>query len=293
MVGDASFRPRPRAFYYAKALATHWRTLQWQLSHDRTVREDGLRILFYHRISTARDQLAVLPRRFRTQMEYLARHGYTTLDVDAAAHAYERGVLPPRALGLCFDDGYLDVAENALPILREHGFRATVFVTTGVVDGQARFTWYKRQPPVIPWDAIVRLDAEGTLRFGAHTVTHPNLAALDEAEARLEIEGSKLQLEARLGRPVGSFCYPGGLFGAREAWLAREAGYRFAVSCEPGLNVTGTDPFALHRVQVERDDVLLDFRAKVAGGHDAPLPLRAAYRRWKAESGLRPVSSRS
>ena len=71
------------------------------------------------------------------------------------------------------------------------------------------------------------------------------------------------------------FAYPAGLFGDRERRLAEEAGYRFAVTVEPGT----TDPFALNRTAVERRDRMLDFRAKVAGGHDSPPPLRSLYRR--------------
>jgi hypothetical protein len=37
---------------------------------------------------------------------------------------------------------------------------------------------------------------------------------------------------------------------------------------------------APRRIQVDRRDRLLDVRAKVAGGHDAPSRVRAAYR-WR------------
>src|SRR5436309_1106175 len=82
------------------------------------------------------------------------------------------GTAPPKTVGLSFDAGYADVAENGLPALTGHGFSATVFVSTGVVDGRASFGWYRRQPPVLGWNEIRELDREGTLRFGAHTVTH-------------------------------------------------------------------------------------------------------------------------
>ena len=62
-------------------------------------------------------------------------------------------------------------------MLERHGFRATVFVATGVIDGTATFSWYARQPPLLGWDDIVALDAGSPLSFEAHTVTHPNLTA--------------------------------------------------------------------------------------------------------------------
>ena len=239
----------------------------------------------YHRISDDRDELAVSPRRFREQMGFLAAEGYRVCDVPEVATRLAAGELPQRTVGLSFDDGYRDVAENALPVLAEYGYRATVFVATGVTDGTASFPWYRAQPPLLGWDEIAELDRGGTLGFEAHTVTHPNLLAIDERRAAVEIAASKTELEERLDRAVTVFSYPAGLFGSRERRLVMEAGYRFAVSCEPGVNRPATDRFALRRRQIDARDRLLDFRAKVGGGHDSPLPFRGAYRRLRYGEG--------
>jgi peptidoglycan/xylan/chitin deacetylase (PgdA/CDA1 family) len=281
--------------YLLKAAATRARSAAWSLRTDPEEQGAGLRILFYHRVSDDRDELAVSPRDFRRQMDYLATESYRVVDVVEALALLDGGGPWRRTIGLSFDDGFLDVAEQALPVLAERGFRATVFVAPAVVDGWARFAWYRSQPPLLEWDEILELDDEGTLRFEAHSLTHPNLLTLRDTAAWAEINGSKLSLEARLGRPVVAFCYPSGLFGARERGLVTAAGFHVAVSCEPGLNSSGTDRFALRRRQIDRRDSLLDFRAKVEGGHDSPLPLRGAYRRHRygASAGsLRLASSR-
>jgi peptidoglycan/xylan/chitin deacetylase (PgdA/CDA1 family) len=281
--------------YLLKAAATRARSAAWSLHGDRQEDGQGIRILFYHRVSDDRDELAVSPRDFRRQMDYLATESYRVVDVVQAAALLEAGMPCRRTVGLSFDDGFLDVAEQALPLLAERGFRATVFVASAVVDGWAQFGWYRSQPPLLGWDEIVDLDREGTLRFEAHTLTHPNLLSLREAAAWEEIVGSKISLEARLERPVLAFSYPSGLFGVRERGLVAAAGYHVAVSCEPGLNTSGTDRLALRRRQVDRRDGLLDFRAKVEGGHDSPLPLRGVYRRRRYGMGagsLRLASSR-
>ncbi len=205
-------------------------------------------------------------------MQLLAAEGYRGVDVLTALDA------APGAVGLAFDDGYLDVAENALPELERHGFTATVFLATGVTDGRVPLGWYGTQPPLLSWDDIARLDG-GALRFEAHTITHPNLLVVDDERAREEIVGSKRELEERLGRDVTAFCYPAGLFGTREIALVAEAGYRAAFTCEPGLNTRLTGLLRLHRIQVDARDSLLDFRAKLGGGFDQPSRLRGAWRR--------------
>jgi peptidoglycan/xylan/chitin deacetylase (PgdA/CDA1 family) len=272
-------------FYAFKAAATRTSSLAWMLRSGGQPDRPGLRILFYHRISNDRDELAVSPCNFRRQMDYLAAQSYRVVDVLEAAELLDRGEPVAKTVGLSFDDGYLDNAEEALPVLAERGFRATVFVAPAVVDGWATFGWYGSQPPLLGWDEIVELDREGTLRFEAHSLTHPNLLTLRDAAAREEIFGSKLALEARLRRPVEAFSYPSGLYGIRERGLVAAAGYRVAVSCEPGPNTRGSDRLALRRRQIDARDNLLDFRAKVAGAHDAPLPLRSTYRRLRYRMG--------
>ena len=283
----------PAPFYAAKALLTRGRSAAWLVRAGGRSVPEGIRILFYHRVSPENDELAVTPERFSRQMRYLADEGYTVVDVLTAAAILGGGV-ETKTVALSFDDGYLDVAENALPVLREHGFRSTVFVAPAVIDGDAMFEWYERQPPLLEWDRIRELDREGVLSFEAHSLTHPNLLRLGDDDALEEISGSKAALEARLERPVEAFSYPAGLFGERERSYVIESGYRVAVSCEPGLNDAATDRFALRRRQIDGRDALLDFKAKVGGGHDSPLPLRGLYRRSRyGATGETPAAASS
>ncbi len=286
MKTSSDIGPGPRLLYPFKAGMTRARSLAWFVRSRRTGhRHQGPRLLFYHRVADDRDELAVKPRRFREQMNLLASEGYRVVDLVEAVDLLLSGTMPGPTIGLSFDDGFRDVAEEALPVLERHGFRATVFVPPGVIDGRVSFNWYHEQPPLLDWDQIVELDLTGTLRFEAHSVTHPNLLTLSEESARDEIVGSKIALESHLGRPVEAFCYPAGLFGARERRLVQKAGFRMAASCEPGPNHPNVDLFGLRRQQIDARDSLLDFRAKLGGAHDSPLPLRMAYLRLRYGDG--------
>lgn len=264
-----------------KAALTRLRTTAWRVRHRSTAGGAVLRVLHYHRISDAPDSLAVSPARFAQQMHHLAENGWTVLDLVGATEQLQAGTLPDRAVALTFDDGYRDVVDNALPVLEAHGATATAFVVTGAADGTCTFPWYQEQPEMIAWADIVALDRCSGLRFEAHSLTHPDLRSLSDQAARAEIVGSKTELEQRLGRAVSAFCYPVGLYGDRERRLVREAGFRVAVSCEPGVNEPSSDLYALRRTQVEHHDSLADFAARLQGAHDQPLPLRRAVRRWR------------
>ena len=268
----------------AKAALTEARVRRWKPSDDPG---GSLRIFLYHRISDDPDPLALGPAKFRAQMEYLASKGIRALDAVTALDLLYAGELEPRTVALTFDDGFQDVLDNAQPVLAEHGFTATVFVATAVIDGEATYTWAPPDAATASWAEIRRMEASGVLRFEPHSRTHPDLRRLDDTEARDEIGDSKLELERQIERETHAFCYPAGHFGLREPELVRESGLRYAVTCEPGLNTAATDPYLLHRVQVESTDSLRTFTAKVSGSHDRPLPGRGRYRSVRYGDGAR------
>jgi peptidoglycan/xylan/chitin deacetylase (PgdA/CDA1 family) len=92
-------------------------------------------ILNYHRVLERADPLLDAEpdlAAFRWQMKLLA-DCFNVLPLDQAVDALARGTMPPRAVCITFDDGYRSTHDLALPVLREFGFPATVFVTTGYV----------------------------------------------------------------------------------------------------------------------------------------------------------------
>jgi peptidoglycan/xylan/chitin deacetylase (PgdA/CDA1 family) len=270
-------KPERRPATVVKTAMTRARSLAWDYRPGPPADTGGFRILFYHRVSDDRDLLAVTPLDFRRQMEMLADDGFAVLDLMDAWRRLVSGDLPERAIVLNFDDGYLDFAQEAWPVLRDLGFPATVFIAPGLVDGSARMSWYERQPPLLSWDGIRELQEEG-VRFEPHTMTHPNLSVLDDDACLREIAESRAVLEDKLGGPRVAFCYPGGTAGERERRHVADAGMQLALGCEPGMVDTAVDTRWLPRIAVGRYDGLRDVRAKAEGGHDRPLPGRGIYR---------------
>ena len=208
-------------------------------------------------------------------MELLAAEGYRVVDAVRGGGLLlgEDGVV-----GLCFDDGYRDVAAHGLAVLERQGFRASVFVIHRRGRRRGHVSWYARQPPLLGWRTSARWTAARRSLRGAHAHAPEPARARREA-ARREIAGSKARSRRGWAARSAGFCYPGGLFGARERALVAAAGFRLATSCEPGANRAGSDPLALRRIQVDARDRLADFRAKLEGGFDRPGLARAAYRR--------------
>ena len=140
------------------------------------------------------------------------------LDVVEALDRLYAGTLAPNTIALTFDDGYVDNAVHAMPVLEAHGFRGTVFVVTDLVSGKGGFAKGHGSPaPLLGWEEIQRLDGKSPLTFEAHTVTHPNLVESSDAESWAEIDLSRRALGEALGRPSVAFCYPGGFLGRARA----------------------------------------------------------------------------
>jgi peptidoglycan/xylan/chitin deacetylase (PgdA/CDA1 family) len=96
------------------------------------------------------------------------------------------------------------------------------------------------------------LAADDLFEIGAHTVTHPLLAAQPVDEQRNELNTSKKWLETFLSRPVSSFSYPYGgpqHYSADTVQVAREAG--FSRACTTAHRVySGDKPWELGRIHV-------------------------------------------
>jgi peptidoglycan/xylan/chitin deacetylase (PgdA/CDA1 family) len=113
------------------------------------------------------------------------------------------------------------------------------------------------------------------VEIGAHTVTHPVLAALERQAQHGEIVDSRRELEASLGsRPIASFAYPFGKatdYTAETIQLLREAGFVRACANVAGAVTSATDPYQIPRLFVPDVDAsgLSRLLAEVLASADA------------------------
>ena len=110
--------------------------------------------------------------------------------------------------------------------------------------------------------------------IGGHTLTHRRLPTLDAATARHEIRAGRDAIEQAIGRPVTTFCYPGGSYRPEHVAMARDEGFvlartvrRYQTRLPQDLLETGT---TVHAYRHLRDPPRL-----IAGG-----PLRGWRRSW-------------
>jgi peptidoglycan/xylan/chitin deacetylase (PgdA/CDA1 family) len=102
---------------------------------DSAWRNRRLLILCYHSISIDDEHewsgtYSMSPDLLAARFRMLRDGGYSVLPLDDAVRRLYDGTLPPRSVTLTFDDGMYDFRARALPLLREFGFPATVYLTT-------------------------------------------------------------------------------------------------------------------------------------------------------------------
>jgi peptidoglycan/xylan/chitin deacetylase (PgdA/CDA1 family) len=88
------------------------------------------------------------------------------------------------------------------------------------------------------WDELKAFAADPLIGFGAHSITHCNLARQSEEVASQEMAVSRARIEGALQRPILHLAYPYGdkiAAGTREFALARSAGFKTAVTTRPGM----------------------------------------------------------
>jgi peptidoglycan/xylan/chitin deacetylase (PgdA/CDA1 family) len=201
-------------------------------------------VIYYHRVGPfaagAERKMNVEPGRFRAQMIHLARrYRVVTLDEVLAGAT-------GRVAAITFDDGYRDLMEHAVPVLRELRLPATFFIVAGAIG--AKDAWYRSEQEIVTWEDLEKLKFMG-FEIGAHSMTHPRLTELDDSKLEWELREPKRLIEERLGVPVRHLAYPQGQHDERVKKAVQAAGYRAAWATKSGEG----GEFAMRRFRVAAD----------------------------------------
>jgi peptidoglycan/xylan/chitin deacetylase (PgdA/CDA1 family) len=229
-------------------------------------------ILMYHAVDRPRSaqeaRFCVPPAEFARQMRWLAASEYRTVTLESIADCIAaHRPLPDNAVAVTFDDGFADFREHALPVLQEHGLRATMFAVAGFLGGTNQWMQSRGFPvrSILSAEALREIVAAG-VDVGSHTINHPRMTELSRDEAAREARESRQRLEDLLGAPVRHFAYPYGLYDDAVREVVEAAGYRAACSTRPGFNRADEDRLALRRIDVFGTDALWQFKQKLRFG---------------------------
>lgn len=217
-------------------------------------------ILCYHRLGP-QTNLMVMPREtFAAQMEYLARNNYNVVRLaDLPDFLVGRRPLPPRAVVITFDDGHISAYRHAYPILRKHGFPATLFVYTDFLGRGDGMTWAQ----------LNEMSRSGLIDIQSHSKTHANLVVRLPGESE-ERYRARVDGELRIARDVIERNVPGKVthhafpYGdANQVVLDRlvQTGHQLGLTVNPGGNAFFAYPLMLRRTMIFGNASLESFRS--------------------------------
>ena len=102
-------------------------------------------------------QLAVSPRHFHEQL-YVVRRTRNQLTVANFIRHFDAGTLPPDAVCLTFDDGYVDNLVTGKPLLAKADVPATVHIITGFLDRPGEFWWDELARRILQGNGPLKLE---------------------------------------------------------------------------------------------------------------------------------------
>jgi peptidoglycan/xylan/chitin deacetylase (PgdA/CDA1 family) len=152
----------------------------------RAATAHNLRVVAYHGVADR--------ERFEAQIEWIAS-AFEPVSGQAVADAVVHGrSLPRRSVWLTFDDGYADVVELALPVLRTRGIPATLFVSPGLVVSREA-----------PWWDVIDLALRSGWRAdlcSAFECSVANLKRVSDATRRRVVDSARQHLAASADLPI-------------------------------------------------------------------------------------------
>jgi peptidoglycan/xylan/chitin deacetylase (PgdA/CDA1 family) len=208
-------------------------------------------IILYHDID-GKGPFSVSEKKLREHFDYLKREGYTVVPLSDLIdrldnpRPYDRKVIV-----ITFDDGYKNMYQKLLPIVREYRYPVTLFVYVDFVSD--------RPGKAITWQELREMQKNG-IDIQCHTKSHPDIPKLaikntPEAREKLyeELYLSRIVIETQLGKPVDLLAFPFGYYDLNTIQLASHAGYRRVFSTDDGPNIVTRNNFCLRRHHIKRN----------------------------------------
>ena len=163
-------------------------------------------VLIYHSINNDGSNLSLNISDFEKQIIYLKKRNFKTINFDQINNKDKKQII------ITFDDGYKDLIDNVLPILKKYNFTATCFVISNLIGTQNSWDLNKKKytrKNLMNINDIKEWISKGMF-IGSHSHNHIDLTTLNINELSNELIFSKKSLEDKIGIKINNFSYPFG-----------------------------------------------------------------------------------
>ena len=169
-----------------------------------------------------------------------------------------------------FDDAFQCVIQNAVPELIQRRIPATLFVVANLLGATANWTTFNEdhisEERIATAEQLMGLPHD-LMTVGSHTMSHPWLPSLSQAEAKTELSASREKLRNLLNRDISVFSFPYGALNEQLITLCREVGYERVFTIQPKLAFASPQEFVVGRIAANPTDWPLEFYLKLLGAY--------------------------
>jgi peptidoglycan/xylan/chitin deacetylase (PgdA/CDA1 family) len=198
---------------------------------------------------------------FSQQMRWLKTEGFSAITPTQLVNFMEFiGQLPRRSVLITFDTTSQRLYDVGIPILKAHGFTATVFLATNDVGSKGAMNWEQiRQLQAAGFTIACR--GQNGRRLTRRTSGQSFNAYFKSVESELRL--AREAIETQLGTPCQFLAYPGGRTNRLVSAMVAKIGFSAAFSRQPGDNPFFTDRFGIHRTVIDSQTSPAQFGQKL------------------------------
>lgn len=235
---------------------------------DQLKVQAGIPVLMYHdilRSKTDTNTSTLEIEKFREQMDYLKKNGWTTITPRQLENwVTKKATLPKKSVLITFDDGYQSTIDLAYPILKAHGFKATSFLITSRIN----------RPGTVSELGMIQTQDVYSYQNHTHAFhmfnSYTNMSLLQqETEDAIfnDLDLANSSIEEILGQDyrVMALAYPYGKRSPQAIRALRAAGMTSGYTIDEGNVFQGDSLFELKRQRVHSSMTLKDFADKLEG----------------------------
>lgn len=249
-----------------------------KIIHSESSRQIGQKvILMYHGISKQPAFNCIAAGLFEKHLAWL-KERYTVVPLSVLVQNLVLPVEPNTAnlAAVTFDDGYVNFAELALPILQKYNVHVTAFMPSGKAgryndwdEGMAGFC----KMEIMSYDMLRQLPGDA-VEIGSHGISHCPLNRLAYSELEKEMVQSRIDIEQNTGKPVQFFSFPFGMYPFKYRRRLSDDHNRllgdYKAACGSSWDRFNTikDIHLLHRITMTDSDSFDDFQDKLNGHYD-------------------------
>lgn len=233
---------------------------------NKVVKTAYIPILMYHHVgdlpktyNKIREDLTVSTNSFNEQVAWLSEQGYSSITLkDLLLYTQNKYTMPAKPVIFTFDDGYTDVFENAVPILKNYGFVGSFGIITqfpGLDTGDNQYA---------TWDQIKLAKQQG-MEIISHTQNHFDGTNPDYSEKFIleNLSGSQEDLKNHIGNTEPILIYPYGHYNNIYLHQAKKAGFVMGITTHEGKKIYSNNLMEIPRIRVHGNEPITTFKKLV------------------------------